>query len=85
MFKIIFKAIISDCSVLYTYNAQTISLVSIIYARPLRLIENWSTHPKQRMQKRMTHHFSVPGTAPSTYGQSLKYIGILNIAVFYTY
>ena len=37
------------------------------------------------MQKRMTHHLFVPGTAPYTYGQSLKYIDIVNIAGFYAY
>ena len=47
--------------------------------------ENWSTHPLQRIQKWMTHHLSVPGTRPYTYGQYLTYIDLMNIAVFYIY
>ena len=33
----------------------------------------------------MTHHLSVLGTPPYTYGQYLKYIDLMNIAVFYIY
>ena len=63
-----------------------ISLVPLIrYAYHERLAKNWSTHAFHRVKKLMAHHFSVNSTPSFTYGQSLKYIGILNIAVFYTY
>ena len=82
MFKKIFKGIILDCFVLCFIIAANyliiISLVPLIrYTHPLRLAENWSTHPFHRVKKLMTQHFSVPGTPCFTYGQSLKYIGIL--------
>ena len=90
MLKNFLKAIILDCFVLCFVTVANypiiISLVSLIrYAHHQRLAKNWSTHPFHRVKKLMTHHFSVNSTPSYTYGQSLKYIGILNIAVFYTY
>ena len=92
MFKKNFKAIVLDCFVLCFVTVANypiiISPVPLIrYAHHQRLAENWSTHPFHRAKKLITHLFAVPSTPPPpyTYGQSLKYIGILNIAVFYTY
>ena len=86
MLKKFLKAIVLDCFVLCFVTVANypiiISLVPLIrYAHHQRLAENWSTHPFHRAKKLMTHHFSVPSTPSYTYGQSLKYIGILNIAV----
>ena len=93
MFKKFFEAIVLDCFVLCFVTVANypiiISPVPLIrYAHHQRLAGNWSTHPFHRVKKLITHHSSVPGTPPPpphTYGQSLKYIGILNIAVLYTY
>ena len=90
MFKQIFKATILDCFVLcYVTVANYLIFISLVppirYALPLRLAENWSTHPLHRVKKRMTHHLSVSGTPPFTYILYILYIGILNIAVLYTY
>ena len=92
MFKKIFKAIILDCFVLCYVTVANypiiISLVPLIrYTRPLRLAKNWSTQPLSQGEKTDNPPLLCPRhTPPShTYGQSLKYIGILNIAVLYTY
>ena len=83
MFRKIFKGISLDCFVLCYVTAENyliiISFVPLIrYTHPLRFTENWSTHPFHKKKKKlMTHHFSVPGTPCFTYGQSIKYIGIL--------
>ena len=86
MFKKIFKTTVLDCFVLcFVTVANYLIIISFVplirYAYHQRLAENWSTHPFHKVKKLMTNHFSVPGTPPYTYGQSLKYIGILNIEV----